>query len=245
MEELDLKNKIAVFGIGMIFLYIFVLLPLEKTLEVKNEIENYNKKIYISSKKIKEVEKQLDEKLKEFEKLENSIINLEEKTYKFSSVSEGNIYISNFLEKYTLEVLEIGRIEILDDNNYLIPYRVIGDEKNIIDFVEYIEKDNKALLLTKNFEMKKVNDSFELSLYFYIFVENENVEINQGVRRNLTNKFIDMRKVEFINNDTGIIEIENKKFYINKEKIIEINGIKYKIILKNKKVFVKDGEYEK
>ena len=79
MEELDLKNKIAIFGIGMIFLYIFVLLPLEKTFEVKNEIENYNKKIYVSSKKIKEVEKQLDEKLEEFEKLENSIINLEEK----------------------------------------------------------------------------------------------------------------------------------------------------------------------
>ena len=221
MEELDLKNKIAIFGIGMIFLYIFVLLPLEKTLEVKNEIENYNKKIYVSSKKIKEVEKQLDEKLKEFEKLENSIINLEEKKYKFASVSEGNIYISNFLEKYILEVLEIGRIEVLDDNNYLIPYRVVGDEKNIIDFVEYIEKDNKALLLTKN------------------------IEINKGVRRNLSNKFIDMRKVEFINNDTGIIEIENKKFYINKEKIIEVNGIKYKIVLKNKKVFVKDGEYEK
>ena len=245
MEELDLKNKIAVFGIGMIFLYIFVLLPLEKTLEVKNEIENYNKKIYISSKKIKEVEKQLDEKLKKFEKLENSIMNLEEKTYKFSSVSEGNIYISNFLEKYNLEVLEIGRIEVLDDNNYLIPYRVVGDEKNIIDFVEYVEKDNKALLLTKNFEIKKISDSFELSLYFYIFVENENIEINQGFRRNLSNKFIDMRKVEFINNDTGIIEIENKKFYINKEKIIEVNGIKYKIVLKNKKVFIKDGEYEK
>ena len=245
MEELDLKNKIAIFGIGMIFLYIFVLLPLEKTLEVKNEIENYNKKIYVSSKKIKEVEKQLDEKLKEFEKLENSIINLEEKKYKFASVSEGNIYISNFLEEYILEVLEIGRIEVLDDNNYLIPYRVVGDEKNIIDFVEYIEKDNKALLLTKNFEIKKINDSFELSLYFYIFVENENIEINKGVRRNLSNKFIDMRKVEFINNDTGIIEIENKKFYINKEKIIEVNGIKYKIVLKNKKVFVKDGEYEK
>lgn len=245
MEELDLKNKIAIFGIGMIFLYIFVLLPLEKTLEVKNEIENYNKKIYVSSKKIKEVEKQLDEKLKEFEKLENSIINLEEKKYKFASVSEGNIYISNFLEEYILEVLEIGRIEVLDDNNYLIPYRVVGDEKNIIDFVEYIEKDNKALLLTKNFEIKKINDSFELSLYFYIFVENENIEINKGVRRNLSNKFIDMRKVEFINNDTGIIEIENKKFYINKEKIMEVNGIKYKIVLKNKKVFVKDGEYEK
>lgn len=245
MEELDLKNKIAIFGIGMIFLYIFVLLPLEKTLEVKNEIENYNKKIYVSSKKIKEVEKQLDEKLKEFEKLENSIINLEEKKYKFASVSEGNIYISNFLEKYILEVLEIGRIEVLDDNNYLIPYRVVGDEKNIIDFVEYIEKDNKVLLLTKNFEIKKINDSFELSLYFYIFVGNENIEINKGVRRNLSNKFIDMRKVEFINNDTGIIEIENKKFYINKEKIIEVNGIKYKIVLKNKKVFVKDGEYEK
>ena len=245
MEELDLKNKIAIFGIGMIFLYIFVLLPLEKTLEVKNEIENYNKKIYVSSKKIKEVEKQLDEKLKEFEKLENSIINLEEKKYKFASVSEGNIYISNFLEKYILEVLEIGRIEVLDDNNYLIPYRVVGDEKNIIDFVEYIEKDNKVLLLTKNFEIKKINDNFELSLYFYIFVENENIEINKGVRRNLSNKFIDMRKVEFINNDTGIIKIENKKFYINKEKIIEVNGIKYKIVLKNKKVFVKDGEYEK
>ena len=245
MEELDLKNKIAIFGIGMIFLYIFVLLPLEKTLEVKNEIENYNKKIYVSSKKIKEVEKQLDEKLKEFEKLENSIINLEEKKYKFASVSEGNIYISNFLEEYILEVLEIGRIEVLDDNNYLIPYRVVGDEKNIIDFVEYIEKDNKVLLLTKNFEIKKINDNFELSLYFYIFVENENIEINKGVRRNLSNKFIDMRKVEFINNDTGIIEIENKKFYINKEKIIEVNGIKYKIVLKNKKVFVKDGEYEK
>ena len=245
MEELDLKNKIAIFGIGMIFLYIFVLLPLEKTLEVKNEIENYNKKIYVSSKKTKEVEKQLDEKLKEFEKLENSIINLEEKKYKFASVSEGNIYISNFLEKYILEVLEIGRIEVLDDNNYLIPYRVVGDEKNIIDFVEYIEKDNKVLLLTKNFEIKKINDNFELSLYFYIFVENENIEINKGVRRNLSNKFIDMRKVEFINNDTGIIEIENKKFYINKEKIIEVNGIKYKIVLKNKKVFVKDGEYEK
>ena len=245
MEELDLKNKIAIFGIGMIFLYIFVLLPLEKTLEVKNEIENYNKKIYVSSKKIKEVEKQLDEKLKEFEKLENSIMNLEEKKYKFASVSEGNIYISNFLEKYILEVLEIGRIEVLDDNNYLIPYRVVGDEKNIIDFVEYIEKDNKVLLLTKNFEIKKINDNFELSLYFYIFVENENIEINKGVRRNLSNKFIDMRKVEFINNDTGIIKIENKKFYINKEKIIEVNGIKYKIVLKNKKVFVKDGEYEK
>lgn len=245
MEELDLKNKIAVLGIGMIFLYIFVLLPLEKTLEVKNEIENYNKKIYISSKKIKEVEKQLAEKLKEFEKLESSIINLKKKIYKFSSVSEGNTYISNFLEKYTLEVLEIGRIEVLDDNNYLIPYRMIGDEKNIIDFVESIEKDNKALLLTKNFEIKKIDDSFELSLYFYIFVENENIEINQGFRRNLSNKFIDMRKVEFINSDTGIIEIENKKFYINKEKIIEINGIKYKIVLKNKKVFVKDGEYEK
>lgn len=245
MEELDLKNKIAILGIGMIFLYIFVLLPLEKTLEVKNEIENYNKKIYVSSKKIKEVEKQLDEKLKEFEKLENSIINLEEKKYKFASVSEGNIYISNFLEKYILEVLEIGRIEVLDDNNYLIPYRVVGDEKNIIDFVEYIEKDNKVLLLTKNFEIKKINDNFELSLYFYIFVENENIEINKGVRRNLSNKFIDMRKVEFINNDTGIIKIENKKFYINKEKIIEVNGIKYKIVLKNKKVFIKDGEYEK
>lgn len=245
MEELDLKNKIAVLGIGMIFLYIFVLLPFEKTFEVKNEIKNYNEKIYVSSKKVKEVEKQLDEKLKEFEKLENSIINLEKKIYKFTSVSEGNIYISNFLEKYTLEVLEIGRIEILDDNNYLIPYRVRGNEKNIIDFVEYIEKDNKVLLLTKNFEIKKINDNFELSLYFYIFVENENTETNQGVRRNLTNKFIDMKKLEFINNDTGIIEIENKKIYVNKEKIIEINGIKYKIILKNKKVFIKDGEYEK
>lgn len=245
MEELDLKNKVAVLGIGMIFLYIFVLLPFEKTFEVKNEIKNYNEKIYVSSKKVKELEKQLDEKLKEFEKLENSIINLEKKIYKFTSVSEGNIYISNFLKKYTLEVLEIGRIEILDDNNYLIPYRVIGDEKNIIDFVECIEKDNKALLLTKNFEIKKINDSFELSLYFYIFVENENSKINQGVRRNLTNKFIGMRKVEFINSDTGIIKIENKKFYINKEKIIEVNGIKYKIVLKNKKVFIKDGEYEK
>lgn len=245
MEDLDLKNKIAIFGIGMIFLYIFVLLPFEKTFEVKNEIENYNKKIYVSSKKIKEVEKQLTEKLKEVEKLENSIVNLEKKIYKFSSMSEGNIYISNFLEKYTLEVLEIGRIESLDDNNYLIPYRVIGDEKNIIDFVESIEKDNKALLLTKNFEIKKVEESFELSLYFYIFVENENTELNQGVRRNLTNKFIDIKKLEFINNDTGIVEIENKKFYVNKEKIIEINGIKYKIILRNKKVFVKDGEYEK
>lgn len=245
MEDLDLKNKIAIFGIGLIFLYIFVLLPFEKTLEVKNEIENYNKKIYVSSKKIKEVEKQLTEKLKEVEKLENSIVNLEKKIYKFSSMSEGNIYISNFLEKYTLEVLEIGRIESLDDNNYLIPYRVIGDEKNIIDFVERIEKDNKALLLTKNFEIKKVEESFELSLYFYIFVENENTELNQGVRRNLTNKFIDIKKLEFINNDTGIVEIENKKFYVNKEKIIEINGIKYKIILRNKKVFVKDGEYEK
>lgn len=245
MEELDLKNKVAVLGMGMIFLYIFALLPFEKTFEVKNEIKNYNKKIYVSSKKVKEVEKQLDEKLKEVEKLENSIINLEKKIYKFTSISEGNIYISNFLEKYTLEVLEIGRIEILDDNNYLIPYRVRGDEKNIIDFVESIEKDNKALLLTKNFEIKKIEESFELSLYFYIFVENENTETNQGVRRNLTNKFIDMKKLEFINNDTGIIEIENKKFYVNKEKIIEINGIKYKIILKNKKVFVKDGEYEK
>lgn len=245
MEDLDLKNKIAIFGIGLIFLYIFVLLPFEKTLEVKNEIENYNKKIYVSSKKIKEVEKQLTEKLKEVEKLENSIVNLEKKIYKFSSMSEGNIYISNFLEKYTLEVLEIGRIESLDDNNYLIPYRVIGDEKNIIDFVESIEKDNKALLLTKNFEIKKVEESFELSLYFYIFVENENTKTNQGVRRNLTNKFIDIKKLEFINNDTGIVEIENKKFYVNKEKIIEINGIKYKIILRNKKVFVKDGEYEK
>lgn len=245
MEDLDLKNKIAIFGIGMIFLYIFVLLPFEKTLEVKNEIENYNKKIYVSSKKIKEVEKQLTEKLKEVEKLENSIVNLEKKIYKFSSMSEGNIYISNFLEKYTLEVLEIGRIESLDKNNYLIPYRVIGDEKNIIDFVERIEKDNKALLLTKNFEIKKVEESFELSLYFYIFVENENTKTNQGVRRNLTNKFIDIKKLEFINNDTGIVEIENKKFYVNKEKIIEINGIKYRIILRNKKVFVKDGEYEK
>lgn len=245
MEELDLKNKVAVLGMGMIFLYIFALLPFEKTFEVKNEIKNYNKKIYVSSKKVKEVEKQLDEKLKEVEKLENSIINLEKKIYKFTSISEGNIYISNFLEKYILEVLEIGRIEVLDDNNYLIPYRVVGDEKNIIDFVEYIEKDNKVLLLTKNFEIKKINDNFELSLYFYIFVENENIEINKGFRRNLSNKFIDMRKVEFINNDTGIIEIENKKFYINKEKIIEVNEIKYKIVLKNKKVFIKDGEYEK
>lgn len=245
MEDLDLKNKIAIFGIGLIFLYIFVLLPFEKTLEVRNEIENYNKKIYVSSKKIKEVEKQLFEKLKEVEKLENSIVNLEKKIYKFSSMSEGNIYISNFLEKYTLEVLEIGRIESLDDNNYLIPYRVIGSEKNIIDFIENIEKDNKALLLTKNFEIKKVEESFELSLYFYIFVENENTKTNQGVRRNLTNKFIDIKKLEFINNDIGIVEIENKKFYINKEKIIEINGVKYRIILRNKKIFVKDGEYEK
>lgn len=245
MEELDLKNKIAVFGLGVVFLYIFVLSPLEKTMEIKNNIENYNKKIYVTNKKVAEIEKQLNEKLKELNKLENVITDMEEKMYKFSSLGEGNNYILNFLEKYFLEIIEIGRQEMLDEKNYLIPYRIRGEEKNIIDFVENIEKENRILLLTKNFEIKKIGDYFELSLYFYIFVENENKEINRGVRRNLASKSMEIKNLEFINSDSGIIEIENKKFYINKEKIIEIGGIKYKFILKNKKIFIKDGEDEK
>ena len=39
MEEFDLKNKLAVFAIGVTFIYIFVISPIEKNLKLKEEIE--------------------------------------------------------------------------------------------------------------------------------------------------------------------------------------------------------------
>lgn len=245
MEELDLKNKITIFSLGAIFLYIFVLFPLDKTLKIKNEIKNYNKKIYVTNKKIKGIEIKLDEKLKELERLENEIIKSQKETYSFSNINDGNIYISNLLKKYLLEVIEIDRIEIIDKNRCFIPYRIKGNEENIINFIENIEKENKILLLTKNFEIKKIDEEFELFLYFYFFVDGEKNKINKGERRSLINKFLEIKKIEFINDNTGICEINNKKFYIRNEKIIDIDGIKYKVILKNKKFFIKGGEDEK
>lgn len=245
MEELDLKNKIFVFLLGIIFLYIFLLLPLEKTLKIKKDIENYNKKVYVSEKKIESIEIKLNEKLEELKKIEIQLLDLKKGTYNFSSINAGNIYISNFLEKNFLEIIEIGRIEIIDENSCYIPYQLRGKEENIIKFIQDLEDENKVLLLTKNFEIKKVNEEYELSLYFYFFVKSEKNQLNEGKRKNLSNKFLEIKNIEFINDNTGICEFKDKKFYIKNKKIIEEDGVNYEIILKDKKIFIKDGENEK
>lgn len=244
MEEFDLKNKLAVFAIGVTFIYIFIISPIEKNLKLKEETERYiersillEKKLNIIDEKIKEKNIEIEKSLKQRKDKENIFL--------FSSLGEANIYIINFLEKFFLEILYIGRTEISKDDKYFISYEILGTEKNILNFIENIEKDGKVLLLNKSLEIEKKEEKFRLYLSFCVVAKSLKNIINKGSRRNLTNEILEIKEIEFINENSGILITKNKKIYINKEKIIEINKKKYKIILKNKKLFIENrGNYE-
>lgn len=240
MEEFDLKNKLAVFAIGVTFIYIFIISPIEKNLKLKEETERYiersillEKKLNIIDEKIKEKNIEIEKSLKQRKDKENIFL--------FSSLGEANIYIINFLEKFFLEILYIGRTEISKDDKYFISYEILGTEKNILNFIENIEKDGKVLLLNKSLEIEKKEEKFRLYLSFCVVAKSSKNIINKGSRRNLTNEILEIKEIEFINENSGILITKNKKIYINKEKIIEINKKKYKIILKNKKLFIENG----
>lgn len=237
MKGFDSKNEIVIFVVGIVFLYNFVISPIEKNLNLNKEIENYKSKNILLEKKINIVDEKIKEKNLEIEKSIKEIENKED-VFVFSSLGEANIYIDKILEKFFLEILYIGRTERGDNNRYFISYEILGEEKNIVDFIENIEKDGKVLLLNKSLEIEKKEKNFRLYLSFCIVAKNSKEILNKGERRNLTSNILDIKDLQFINENSGILIIEGKKIYINNEKIIEINKEKYKIILKNKKLFI-------
>lgn len=237
MEELDLKNKIVIFLIGTVLMYIFIISPVEKIYHLRNEAKIYNEKIMIIEEKIRIVDKQIKEKTIEKKYFEKSSEN--KKRFKFDSLGEGNIYINNLLKNFNLSIIQVNRVEKEDENNYYVPYVIKGQEKNIIDFIIKLEEEEKVWILNKNLEIKKVEKNFELNVWFYFFIKNQKKVENSGERKTLTNESVNIKTITFINKDSGIIEIDNKKIYIRSRKIIKINGKKYEILLENKKIFVR------
>lgn len=237
MNDLDLKNKIILLIVILGGVISFFITPLEKNLSLKKEIKNYSYKLKNSDKKISIVKNKLLEAEKELGNLQIEEKSMEEKVYKFNSTSQGNLYINNLIEKNNLEVLEIGRIERMEKSIF-IPYKIIGREENIIKFIEKVENENKIFLLNSSFELLKENELLKISFRGNYFVEENEKIINEGERKNLSGKKFWVEKVEFINDNVGIIELLDKKIYINREKIIEIYGNNYIFRIENKKLTI-------
>lgn len=239
MNNLDIKNKVILLIIILGGIISFFVTPLEKNLSLKKEIKNYSFKIINDDKKISIVKNKILEAEKDLEKLKFRDKILQEKIYKFDSILKGNIYINSLIEKNGLETLEIGRIEKLE-NNIFIPYKIIGKEKNIIEFIEEIETENKIFLLNSSFELLKENKLLEISFRGNYFINETEKILNKGNRKELSGKNFFIDKIDFINDDSAIIELLDKKIYINKEKIIKIEGKDYLLKINNKKIIIRE-----
>lgn len=239
MNDLDLKNKIILLIVILGGVISFFITPLEKNLSLKKEIKNYSYKLRNSDKKISIVKNKILEAEKELGNLQIEEKTMGEKVYKFNNISQGNLYINNLIEKNNLEILEIGRIERMEKSVF-IPYKIIGREENIIKFIEKVENENKIFLLNNSFELLKENELLKISFRGNYFVEENEKVINEGERKNLSGKKFLVEKVEFINDSVGIIELSDKKIYINGEKIIRIYGNNYIFRIENKKLIIRE-----
>ena len=239
MEIEEIKNRgIKLVGF-MLIIFIFIILPLEKNLNLKKDIElnkkrlqGYQEKINIINSKIM-VEADKEQMFMDNNKIKNN------KIYKFGSKGEINLYIDKYAEIYNLEIAEIGRV-IENNGKAVFSYKVNGNKEEILSFLLDIEKNNKIFILNHTLEIKKIKNILEAHIDFEGVIEkgyiNKNKEIN-----NPENKNIDFNKnIKFINDTTGIIEVNNKKYYIKNTAIIKINEKKYDLKIEKRKVIIKE-----
>lgn len=240
-------KKISYFITFMLLFYFFIVSPLEENFEKKRILHGKTMRIENMMTKQKILLKNIEELKIKKEILEGKYQKIYNENRNFNSVGEYQNYLNKFLIKNSLEILETGRM-IESEIEYIIPYTVRGNEKNIINFIFEVEKDKNINLMKGAVELKKEKE--DIKFRFSTGVKVSKLKEKLEIKNRKTNFFNDINqgllitKYMLMDNNKGIFYIQSgknlKKYYLKNDKEVVINGEKYFVKIENEKLILKN-----
>lgn len=254
MGEFILEHKKISYFLGFLMIfYFFVVNPLETTFQYKKNLLTKNERVKNIEIKNKIILEKIQELIVEKESAEERYKKIAEKGSNFISVGEYQNYLHRFMEKYDVEIIETARSE-QKENRYIIPYTVMGKEKDIMDFIWETEKDEKINLMQGAVEFTREDENINFRFSTGVRINNikENFELDKTEKRKreiLTgeNKNLQIAKFMLIDNNKGIFYIfsegENpKRYYLKNNEKTVIEREEYFVNLEENRLILKDSE---
>ncbi|STO30702.1 Uncharacterised protein [Fusobacterium necrogenes] len=237
---------ISIFIAGFI-MYSLIFLPFK---DYKGKVEAL-KSLQIKIKKeqkTKQASTQRYNKLLEnLEQLKISQNNIEkiEKNKSFKNISSLEKFISEKANSHHLIINTIGRVEKVNNSNKIyIPYIIEGEDKDILSFLEELEKNKKKISFSDSITKISFTPRGKIITKISSNVLNTiEQEINQDsliTISKLSNKKISNIKYLSFNKKNYIIlnyKDGSKNIFYEGEEVI-LNNLRYKIILKNNSPFL-------
>lgn len=271
LKNMDIENIknifviISIVALILVFMYKFVISPINTIKDLKNQVKNTEKKIVNQSNELGKVNmiynKRIEENIRDAKIYDNLL-------KKYKEISFENIGLfTQYIEKIStfnkIEIVSIGSLENYQDkdelnfNRFVCPYEVKGTTENINKFLYSLEHSLYFLSILDAPITMEIGNNF-VKIIFKISVniindgdnsdEAANIE-EINIDTNLTTQtFLLNQKIENIKS-YDIITINNKnyiviKFINNRKKvyleneIITIDNLKYKIKIKSNNIYL-------
>lgn len=247
-EFIKEHKKISYFAVFILFFYFFIIIPTENIIDNKNNMRNKTARLENIKIKHKAVEKNIDRRETERERLKEQLAEISEKENSFSSLGEFQSFLNGFLIKNNIEILEIARGEKTEESEYIIPYTVTGNEKDIIKFIKEAENDKNINLMKGPIELSVKENSvvFRFSAGVKISEKKENMSGAERKSRLLTEEKEEIKlvKYNFLGKDTGVFYFKSgekiKRYYLKNNKIIIVDKHMYEVNITGEKLVLKD-----
>ena len=226
-QFIEWKDKGAVFIFGIIWMfstYKFVIEPYTEIQNRKKEKISLEIKERKAEKELKEIDRIYQKKYEENKKEEEIYKTykklLLEKGFQNSGEMEEYIYQKSKENKLTIEL--IGGIEKTEtkekEGKVYIPYSLIGEEKNIVKWIEEIENSRKLLSVTDtSFQFQKIEENIKLNLKMAGYLLNDTPKEKNTKNKEKESIFYTYEGKEVVT-ERNTVEINRKTYLILKFK---------------------------
>jgi hypothetical protein len=271
LKNMDIENIknifviISIVALILVFMYKFVISPINTIKDLKNQVKNTEKKIVNQSNELGKVNmiynKRIEENIRDAKIYDNLL-------KKYKEISFENIGLfTQYIEKIStfnkIEIVSIGSLENYQDkdelnfNRFVCPYEVKGTTENINKFLYSLEHSLYFLSILDAPITMEIGNNF-VKIIFKISVniindgdnsdeaaniEEINIDTNLTTQTFLLNQKIENIKaydIITINNKNYIVIkfINNRKKVYLENEIITIDNLKYKIKIKSNNIYL-------
>lgn len=251
-EVQEYKDKIVItlgFAIFIILLYLLFYKPIINWYEKKEEYREYSLKSMKESKIFEAGEqryKRLEEELLNEEK-ENKETLKELENKSFKNIVAFEKYVDDIAEKNSILIETIGRIErVVETDKSYIPYIVSGEIDDINRFVKELEEGEQKISFSETTSQLDITQSkgrltCKLSANILEKIEEDKEKVEElNFKKILGYGVKDIKFLKYNEKEYIIIKYRDgsKDIYFQGE-ILDIDGIKYEIFIKNREIYLK------